>query len=188
MSGTIEHRGAARSGRWRLLVWGGAALALLAPWVMMRFDDEVAWTGWDFVLFGGMLVAACGLYELAARARGSGAYRAAVAVAIAAAFLLLWINLAVGIIGTEDDPANLMYGGVLAVLVAGALVARFAPAGMARALVATAIAQGLVAVVALVAGLGYTLILTGVFVALWLTSARLFRAAAEASAAARRAA
>ena len=30
-----------------------------------------------------------------------------------AAFLLIWINLAVGIIGSEDNPANLMYGAVL---------------------------------------------------------------------------
>jgi hypothetical protein len=89
------------------------------------------------------------------------------------------MNLAVGIIGNEDNPANLMYGGVLAVGIIGAVIARFQPHGMARALVATALAQALVAVIALIAGLGYTLILTGFFVALWLTSARLFRKAAQ---------
>ena len=36
-------------------------------------------------------------------------------MAIVAAFLLIWINLAVGINGSEDNPANLMYGGVLTV-------------------------------------------------------------------------
>lgn len=46
-------------------------------------------------------------------------------------------------------------------------------------MVGTALAQALVAVIALIAGLGYTLILTGFFVALWLTSARLFRKAAR---------
>ena len=56
--------------------------------------------------------------------------------------MLVWINLAVGIIGSEDNPANLMYGGVLAVGVAGAVAARFRPGGMARALAATALAQG----------------------------------------------
>ena len=65
------------------------------------------------------------------------------------------MNLAVGIIGTEDNPANLMYGGVLAVGIVGAIIARFQPHGMARALVATALAQALVAVIALIAGLGF---------------------------------
>jgi len=72
-----------------------------------------------------------------------------------------------------------MYDGVLAVGIIGAIIARFQPHGMARALVATALAQALVAVIALIAGLGHTLILTGSFVALWLTSARLFRKAAR---------
>lgn len=50
---------------------------------------------------------------------------------------------------------------------------------MARALVATALAQALVAVIALIAGLGLTFMLTGFFVALWLGSAWLFRRAAR---------
>lgn len=89
------------------------------------------------------------------------------------------MNLAVGIIANEENPANLMYGGVLAVGIIGAVFARFQPLGMARALVATALAQTAVAVIALIAGFGDTLILTGFFVALWLTSARLFRKAAR---------
>jgi hypothetical protein len=108
---------------------------------------------------------------------GNNAYRAAGGVALAAAFILVWMNLAVGIIGNEDNPANLMYGGVLAVGIIGAVIARFQPHGMARALVATALAQALAAVIALIAGLGYTFILTGFFVALWLISAWLFRKA-----------
>ena len=97
------------------------------------------------------------------------------------------MNGAVGVIGTESDDANLMYGGVLAVGVIGAVIARFRPDGMARALFATALAQALVAVIALIAGLGSTgpiwprgiLILTGFFTALWLISAWLFREAAR---------
>jgi hypothetical protein len=46
-----------------------------------------------------------------------------------------------------------MYIGVLAVGIIGAIVARFRPHGMARALFATALAQALVAVIALLAGL-----------------------------------
>jgi hypothetical protein len=80
------------------------------------------------------------------------AYRFAVGVALAAALLLAWMNLAVGVIGTEDDLGNLMYVGVLAVGIVGALIARFRPHGMARALFATALAQALVAVIALILG------------------------------------
>jgi hypothetical protein len=82
------------------------------------------------------------------------AYRFAVGVALAAAFILVWLNLAVGVIGTEDDLATLMYVGVLAVGIIGAIIARFRPHGMARALFATALAQALVAVTALIFGLG----------------------------------
>jgi hypothetical protein len=96
------------------------------------------------------------------------------------------MNLAVGIIGSEDNPANLMYGGVLAVAIVGAVVARFQPHGMARALVATALAQALAGAIALMAGWGSTganwpqviVILTLFFAALWLGSAWLFRKAA----------
>jgi hypothetical protein len=114
------------------------------------------------------------------------AYRAAVGVALAAAFILVWLNLAVGVIGTEDDLANLMYVGVLAVGIIGAIVARFRPHGMVRALFATALAQALVAVIALIFGLGRPwsgpgelLALNGFFVALFVGSALLFRYAAR---------
>jgi GNAT superfamily N-acetyltransferase len=163
----------------RIAVWGTATLVLLLPLFAMQVTDEVAWDLADFAIFGAMLVGACGTYELAARMTGNGAYRAAVGVALAAAFVLVWMNLAVGVIGTEDNPAKLMYGGVLAVGIIGAVVARFRPHGMARALVATALAQASVAVIALIGGLGHALVLTGIFVALWLTSAWLFRKAAR---------
>ncbi|WP_246329246.1 hypothetical protein [Chthonobacter rhizosphaerae] len=120
----------------------------------MRVTDEVAWDGADFAVFGAMLLAACGAVELATRATASLAYRGAVGIAAVAAFLLVWINLAVGVIGSEDDPANQMFAGVLAVALLGALVARFRPRGMARALAATALAQGLVGALAVAAGLG----------------------------------
>jgi hypothetical protein len=151
---------------------------MLMPLVAMQFTDEVNWDGTDFAVFGAMLAVAGGTYELAARMTKNSAYRAAVGVAVAAAFTLIWMNLAVGIIGTEDNPLNLVYGGVLAVAIVGAVIARFQPDGMARALVATALAQAFVAVIAQIAG-HFTWILTAFYVALWLTSAWLFRKAAR---------
>jgi len=77
-----------------------------------------------------------------------------------------------------------MFGGVLVVGLVGAVVARFRPQGMARALVATALAQAAVAVIAAVAGMGYIFVATAFFGALWLASAWLFRRASPEPAAA----
>ncbi len=82
------------------------------------------------------------------------AYRLAVGVALAAAFILIWLSLGVGIVGVDGDAANMVYFGVLAVGIIGAIIARFRPHGMARALFAMALAQALVAVIALIFGLG----------------------------------
>jgi hypothetical protein len=149
-------------------------IPLLANW---------PWTLGDFVFAGAMIFGTGLAYVLVARTGGNVAYRFAVGVALAAAFLLVWINLAVGIIGEPDEVANLMYIGVLAVGIAGAFVARFQQQEMARALLATAFAQALVAVIALIFGLGSEsppgvlgiLILNGFFVSLFVGSALLFR-------------
>ena len=115
------------------------------------------------------------------------AYRAAVGLALATPFLLAWVIGAVGVLGVDGDPADLMYIGVLAVGIIGAIIARARPRGMARALFAAALAQALVAVIALIAGMhqapyssvGEILGLNGFFVALFVGSAWLFRHAAR---------
>lgn len=186
IAGNTDNGGGRRGSRWRVAAWAAAALVLLLPLVAMQFTDEVNWDAADFVFAGALLVGVGVPYELAVRKTGDTAYRAAVGVALAAAFLLVWVNAAVGIIGSEGNDANLMYGGVLAVGVVGSIIARFRPRGMARALIATALAQASVAAVALVAGLGSPgsgpleiVALNGFFVALWLGSAMLFREAAR---------
>jgi len=152
---------------------------LLLPFFAMQFTDEVDWDLADFAFAGALMLAVGVTYELAARMTGNRAYRAAVGVALAASFILVWMNLAVGIIGSEGNPANLMYYGVLAVGVVGAIIARLQPHAMARSLVATALAQMLVAGIALIVGLDYPGPITLFFAALWLTSAWLFRKAAQ---------
>ena len=187
MAGSPEISSRQRRHTWRLAPWMVAALLLTLPLAAMRFTDDVNWDETDFVVFGVMLFGACGTYELAARMTGNTAYRAAVGVAVVAAFILIWMNLAVGIIGSEGNPANLMYAGVLAALVLGGLIVRFQPHGMAHVLVVTALAQALVGVIALSAGLGSTganwprviVVLTGFYSALWPLSAWLFWVAAR---------
>ena len=174
-----------RGTNWRAIGWGSAAFLLLLPLAAMQVSEEVAWSAADFV-FMAILVGSVGLgLELAAR-KGSSNYSRAAAVALAAAFLLVWINGAVGIIGSEDDDANLLFAGVLGVALLGAIAARLRPAGMAWAMAAAALAQASVPLVAATVGpaasvpvwSGEVLALTGAFTALWLLSAALFRRAA----------
>ncbi len=182
MTAVADNQSEGRRRSWRVAMWGGAAALLLLPLVAMQLTSEVNWDESDFIVMGAMLVAACGTFEMAARASGSIAYRVAAGIAVVATFLLIWINLAVGIIGSEDNPANLIYVGVIAIAVAGTIVARGKPNGMARAFTVTAAAQALVGLIALAMGLGADeppgaagiLIMNGFFAALWLLAASLF--------------
>jgi hypothetical protein len=124
------------------------AVPLLVPLVAMLFTAEVQWTVFDFVaayvLFTGTGLA----YRLVTSGATSRKYRAAAALAVLGGLSLVWVNLAVGFIGDEDNPANLLYGGVLAVGVLGAVLSRLQARGLARTLYAAAAWQSLVPVVA----------------------------------------
>jgi hypothetical protein len=185
MERSAELGGGRRASRWRVTAWAAAALVLLVPLVAMEFTPEVNWNAGDFLFAGGLLLGVGVPLELAVRKTRNTAYRVAVGLALVAAFLLVWLNGAVGIIGSEDNEANVMYAGVLAVALGGSLIALFRAGGMARAMTATAVAQALVAVAALVIQWGYpwselikTLAANGFFFALFVASARLFREAA----------
>lgn len=114
------------------------------------------------------------------------AYRLALGAAASSTFILLWLAAGVGIIGADGDRANMMYLVVLAIGILGALVARLRPLGMARTLIAMAVAHAAVGVIALIARFGepYSgpleiLGLTAFFIVLFLGSAWLFRQAAN---------
>jgi len=166
----------------RPYVWGAAAVLLSIPAIAMQFTDEVNWDAFDFIVMGALLAFACGVYEVGARLSGNRAYRGGFAVAIIAGFLMVWINLAVGIVGNEDNPVNLLFFGILGVGAITAPLGRFRPVGMARALYATAIAQAAVTAYIALAGHGYVFVLSGFFIAAWLTAAHLFQVAHEGSA------
>jgi hypothetical protein len=172
----------------RAAAWGGAALLFLLPVAAEQLWAEMAWTASDFVFWGVMLLLALGAFEASMRASRNWAYRAGAVVAIGSAFLLVWVNGAVGIIGSEDNPANLLYAGVLTLAIGGAVGAGARPQGLARSLTATAIAQVLVGALALARGWGAgtepnwlaaIVGATAVFGAAWLLAAWLFRAAAR---------
>src|SRR5688500_8431420 len=130
----------------------GTGSILLIPLVLLLLATW-HWRPGALVLAFVLLVGGAGLtYGLVAKKLMSNkAYRFAVGVALAAVFLLVWINAAVGgILG--DDPANMMYFGVLLVGFIGAVIARLEPQGMSRALFATAFAMVLVPAIALIIG------------------------------------
>jgi hypothetical protein len=170
---------------WRVFGWGAVVVLLLIPLVA-----QFPWTLSDYVFAGLVLGIVGGTFELAVRRSGNRWYRGGVAVALVTAFLLVWINGAVGIIGDEDNPANLMFLGVIAMALAGAIVARFQAAGMARAMAVAAAAETCIALVALRYRLGaeeppgfpgvWLLILF--FAITWLLSAALFRKAGQSAA------
>lgn len=158
---------------------------LLVALVAKQFIGEGGWVD-DFAQTGALLVGVGIAVELASRKTGQSAYRTGIGLALASALLLGWVNGAVGIIGSEDNTANLMYGGVLLVGAVGTIIARFKPGGMARVLFLTAFAQTLVAAIALIGRLGapYSgpleiLTINGFFVALFVGSAVLFARAAR---------
>lgn len=162
-------------------LWGGAGVLLLLPALAMQLGAEgVHWTALDFIVGAALLATACGLYELAARASGGLRYRAAAGIALATGLLTAWTNLAVGMIGSEGNPFNLLFAGVLLVAAVGAAFARLRARGMARAMLATGLVQALVVALAFAIGADPRGgVFSALFIVPWLLSAALFRAAAR---------
>ncbi|MDP5278905.1 hypothetical protein Q9Q95_08220 [Sphingomonas sp. DG1-23] len=156
---------------WRAIGWGGAASLLALPLIA-----RAPWTGFDFMAMAGLLGSVGLGLELVVRKSAGMAYRTAAGIALLASFLLVWSNGAVGMIGSEHDPRNLLFAGVLAIGFGGAMLARFRARGMAWAMLATAVAQVLAGLSGLTSDVRGSGLATG-FAALWLLSAALFREA-----------
>lgn len=164
------------AGAWKVLRiagWGFVALLLILPAVAMQFTTEVDWSTSDFIVMGALLGTVGLTTEFLVGRSGSTAYRIGAVVAMATAFLTIWVNLAVGMIG-DDNPYNLLFGGVLLVALTGSIAADFKAAGMARAMFAAGAAQGLVAAGGIATDFrGAMFSMT--FVAFWALAAALFR-------------
>ena len=114
-------------------------------------------------------------------------YRLAFSIGLTGAFLLFWANGAVDIIGSENNPANLLFGAVFIVGFLGAVISRLRPKGMSYTLFIVALVQFAVPLFALFvwpakaswgdAGVNGVLAINLIFVAIFLVSAWLFRRA-----------
>lgn len=151
---------------------------LLIPLIAIFFTDEMKWDIFDFIV-AGILIAGTGIiYVFVTRLRRDFAYRAAFGVGLAASFIVVWANLAVGIVGSEDNPINLLFFGILLIGVIGAIISKFKPIGMSLTMFTMSLAQLLVASVLLLAGLSSLreLLLSSVFlISVWTISGVLFR-------------
>lgn len=179
MESRVERPGAAASFPWRFIGWGGAVALILAPLVAMQFTSEVDWNLWDFLIMG-VLIGGIGLaFELMVRASSSRTFRAGAALALLTAFLMIWSNLAVGIIGSEETPGNLLFFAVVAIGIAGGYASRFRADGMVRTMIAVAFAQLFLSGLALALGERDGIVAAG-FALPMLVSAALFRITAKA--------
>jgi hypothetical protein len=81
-------------------------------------------------------------------------------------------------IGSEDNPYNLVFGGVLFVALLGAILARFEPGGMTRAMIVAAAAQAAAGAIGVGTDPRGAVFSIG-FAGLWALSAALFWNAAR---------
>lgn len=76
------------------------AAILLVPLVAMQFTAEVRWTGSDFIVAGALLAGTGIIFDLAMSKTRTRKTRLAAAAVIGLAFLFVWAELAVGIVGS----------------------------------------------------------------------------------------
>ena len=162
----------------RIAGWSLAVLFIAFNVIASQFDTGADWGKEDVVFAVVVFGVVGGVLELAARASTSLSYRIAAAVGVGAGLLLLWVNAAVGIVGSDDNPANGDYLVVLVAAIAGAVVAWGNPRLLFRAMLGAGAAHLLIAALHLRYGFEAAAI-NAFFVALWAVSALLFRRAAK---------
>ena len=165
-------------------------IILLIIFLAMQFTDEGNWNLFDFVFAGVLIFGTAFTYKLITRSKSNIAYRFAVGIALGTGFIIIWANGAVGIIGSEENPVNLVYYVLLLIGLIASFAVRFKPRGMSLTMFALAAGQALIAIVVLVwvivqnedfilAEFLRFIMFHGFFVALWTGSASLFHVASK---------
>lgn len=182
MDSTLEAAPKPRTSIWRIIGWGGAVALILTPLVAMQFTNEVNWDETDFIFAAIIFGIVGGLIELAVRISSNWYFRFGAMFAVLAGFMLVWSNLAVGMIGNEDNPVNLWFGAVLLTAICGSILSRFHKSILPAAMFAAGTIQAAIGVFAGVLGPDmrggiFTIILS----APWIISSALFYAARRSS-------
>ena len=76
------------------------SLLLLVPFIAMQFTNEVNWTVIDFVVMGGLLLFLGFTFDFLVGKITSSIFKIILGIGIVLIFLLIWAELAVGIVGT----------------------------------------------------------------------------------------
>lgn len=79
------------------IYWVIAALLMISALTAVKFSDEFEWDQYDFLIFGVMLLGAGIAIEIVLKATQKAQYRLGLVTVIALVFLLIWVELAVGI-------------------------------------------------------------------------------------------
>jgi peptidoglycan/LPS O-acetylase OafA/YrhL len=83
-----------------LIILAAVGLLLLIPLVAMQFTNEVNWSGFDFLVMGFLLLGTGLICELVLRKVKKRTNRLVVCLAVLGIFILVWMELAIGIFGT----------------------------------------------------------------------------------------
>jgi len=166
----------------------GTILLLMIPLIAMQFTNEVAWTLSDFVIAGTLLFGTGLTYTLVTRTSGEMMYRIAIGFALFTGLFLVWVNMAVGIIGSENNDINLLYFLVIFTGIIGGFISKFKPQGMMLTMFAMAVMQAVIAVIALTIGMADAtgssifeiITVNGFFITLFVVAASLFRYTGQA--------
>lgn len=170
----------------RYIVWAIVMTLILTISVVASLTNEVQYN--ETIAYIIMLLVIGGTYELWQWLKTHNTrYRFAFGVGLTGLFFLGWVSGAVGIIGSENNPANLMYWAVPTIGLTGSLLSRFKRSGMVSTLFAMAVVQILIPVFALCiwpaqaswgdAGVIGVFIFNSIFAMFFVASALLFRRA-----------
>jgi len=168
----------------RFIIWITVTLSIFLVFLSILIPNEVQWK--ELVAYIIILSAIGGIYEVWQwLKKKSSYYRYAFIIGFLGAFFIGWANGAVGIIGNEDNPANLMYVAIFIVGLIGSLISRFKPHGMSITLFAVALVQLAIPFIALFiwpakaswggAGVIGVFIINAIFALLFIASGILFR-------------
>ncbi len=155
------------------------------PLVAMQFTSEVVWGLLDFGVAWTLIFGAGFTFQLISKKTRNSAYRIATGLAVFASLSLLWVNGAVGIIGNESNPLNLLFGLVLLFPVFGSYIAKLEAKAMSRVMLSTAATQVLITISGIMIHLGQNpgypisgvFRITLMFTFVWLVSALFYRRA-----------
>lgn len=163
---------------WRIAVWGGAALLILMLLVAIQYYEGFQWDQDDLILTILILGIGGALAEVTFQITLNPFSRAGAIVAILTSVVVFAASVAVGMIGDEGDPVNLLFGVVLLVVVVGAWFSGLHPLILPAFMLAAGAIQ---AAIGLLAGVLANDVVGGAFTMalalLWWVSAGLFAVA-----------